>query len=47
MEFRKGKGTRDAGFQLRMISEKKSDTGKNHKEEEKTIPMLRGLSKSI
>ena len=42
MGFRKGKGTRDAVFQLRMISEKnnryeyrKSYTGKKHKEEEK------------
>ena len=26
---------------------RKSDTGKKHKEDEKTIPMLRGLSESF
>ena len=54
MDFRKGKGTRDAVFQLRMISEKIIDMDtekvkqrKNIKKKKKTIPMLRELSESI
>ena len=53
MGFRKGKGTRDAVFQLRTISEKIIDTdtekvmrGKKHEEEDKNA-MLCGLSESI
>ena len=53
MDYRKGKGTRDGIFQLRMISERIIDLnaekvikGKTD-EEEKTVLMLRRLSESF